>query len=81
MTKKERKNLKKMGFTDEEVKQFDTTAWKQHCAMQKKQFGFSEQECLKRELEWKKLINKCEKRGQSVSFTDVGNGLQVVSIK
>lgn len=81
MTKKDRKNLKKMGFNAEEIKLLGTAEWKQHCAMQKKQFGFSENECLKRELEMKKLVQMCHKNGKTIETKDIGNGLQITVIK
>lgn len=67
-------------FTVEYFRKHYGAEWAAHVAEQKKYFGFTEEECVKREEESVKLYRKCASMGKKMTTKVIGNGLQITTI-
>lgn len=67
-------------FTVEYFRKHFGAEWAAHVAEQKKYFGFTEEECVKREKEAVELKRMCERNGKKMITKTIGNGLQITTI-
>ena len=67
-------------FTVEFFRKHYGADWARHVAEQKKYFGFSEEECVKREKEAVELKRHCTAMGKKMTTKNIGNGLQITVI-
>lgn len=68
-------------FTVEFFRKHYGAEWTAHVAEQKKHFGFSEEECVKREKDFVELHRNCIRMGKKLTSKSIGNGLNITVIE